>query len=313
MIVTETGISAAFDFRIIEHAVLRPHIHPTVYVDRIFLRHPSKFRVCLNIDEITNVSFIPPHANDGTRPTISRDCGPGSLLIDYAMRYCTSNNRSEDYNGNLGASGKVNQVIVDHFLDSHDYLREKPSLSIATEMFGNHEAQQLIDECLYSSMSEADTIATVTRATSQNILKQYNRLLKLFFPPGQKVDELFICGPGARNANIVDYLESELPESVITKPLHDIGIPGDAHEAVCYAYLTLEAVLSQATQAADTVLAPSSATSNADAVVARVVPGKRWEELLSLVHGFSGGQKIHVAKDVRIVGSLERAVQGMAI
>ena len=313
MVAAETGISTVFDFTIIERAVVRPHIHPTSYVDRIFLRHPTKFRVCLNIDELANLSFIPAYSDDGARATISRDCGPGSLLIDYAMRYCTSNDQSEDHDGKLGSFGKVNQGIVDRFLDARDYLRQLPPMSIATEMFGDHEAQQLIDECLYSSMSVADTIATVTRVTAQNILRQYQRLLQLFFPPGQKVDELFICGPSTRNSNIIDYLEAELPESVITRPLHDIGIPGDAHEAVCYAHLALEAVLSQATQAADTPLAPSSAYPNADAVKARVVSGRRWNELLSNVLEFSGGQRIHVATDVRITGSLEAAVQGMDI
>lgn len=312
-VAAETGISTVFDYTIIERAAIRPHIHPTTYVDRVFLRHPTKFRVCLSIDEIANLSFIPPHADDGARATISRDCGPGSLFIDYAMRYCTSNHQSEDNDGNAGAMGKINQSIIDQFLDSRDYLRQMPSMSIANEMFGDHEAQQLIDECLHNNMSEADTIATITRATAQNILNQYNRLLALFFPPGQQVDEIFICGPSARNTNIIDYLESELPESVITKPLHDIGIPGDAHEAVCYAHLALEAVLSQATQAAESPLAPSSAYPNADAVRARVAPGRRWSELLSQVLDFSGGRQIHVATDVRIVGSLEAAVQGMDI
>jgi Tfp pilus assembly PilM family ATPase len=78
-------------------------------------------------------------------------------------------------------------------------------------------------------MSEIDTLATVTRITAQNILKQYRRLLQLFSQPDQQVDELFIGGRSARNSNIIDYLESELPESVIMKPLSDIGIPGDAH------------------------------------------------------------------------------------
>jgi 1,6-anhydro-N-acetylmuramate kinase len=313
IVAAETGISTAFDFTIIERAVVRPYIRPVAYVDRIFLRHPTKFRVCLNIDEISNLSFIPTYGDDGARATISRDCGPGNLLIDYAVRYCTANDHFEDHDGKMGSLGKVNQDIVDRFLDSHDYLRQPPPLNIATEMFGDHEAQQLIDECLYNSMSEEDTLATITRITAQNILKQYQRLLQIYFPQGQKVDELFICGPGVKNSNIVDYLESELPESVITKPLHDIGIPGDAHEAVCYTHLALEAVLNQATHSTDTIVTPSSAYSNTDAVRARVVPGRRWNELLSHMKEFSGGQQIHVALDVRIMGSLETAVQGMDI
>lgn len=310
VIAAETGISTVFDHTVIERTVNRPHIYPVAYVDRVFLRHPTKFRVCLNIDEIANLSFIPPHADDGARAAICRDCGPGGLLIDYAMRYCTSNDKSEDNEGHLGAMGKINQHIVNQFLDTRDYLRQPPLMSIATEMFGDHEAQQLIDECLYINLSEADTIATVTRATAQNILKQYNRLLELFFPSSQKVDEIFICGPSARNTNIIDYLESELPESVITKPLHDIGIPSDAHEAFCYAYLALEAVLGQATQTADSSPAAQPST---DAVRASIVPGKKWNELLSQMLKFSGGQKIPVATDVRILGGLEAAVRSMDI
>ncbi|KAF1923636.1 uncharacterized protein M421DRAFT_425699 [Didymella exigua CBS 183.55] len=313
IVAAETGISTVYDFAIVERAVVRPHVHPTTYVDRILLRHPSKFRVCLNIDEIANLSFIPAHGDDDACAAMSHDVGPGSLLIDYAMRYCTSNDQSEDHDGKVGSLGKVHHDIVDRFLDSHDYLRSPPSRNIATEMFGDHEAQQLIDECLYSNMSEVDTLATITRVTAQNILKQYRRLLQVFFPPGQKVDELFICGSAARNSNIIDYLESELPESVITKPLRDIGIPGDAHEAVCYAYLALEAVLTQTMQDTETPLEPSSAYPKAGTIRSRFVPGRRWGDLVSNVLEFSGGQRIHVATDVRITGSLEAAVQGMDI
>jgi len=225
------------------------------------------------------------------------------------MRYCTSNDQSEDRDGNLASLGKVNQGIVDRFLDSRDYLRQPPPLSIATEMFGDHEAQQLIDTCLYSNMSDQDTLATITRVTAQNMLNQYHRLLKTLFPAGQKVDELFICGLGARNSSIIDYLEAELPENVITKPLQDIGIPGDAHEPVCYAQLALEAVLSCTTQSAYVPLAPGSTHPQVDTVKASIVPGRRWNELLSRVLEYGGGERINVPIKVHVTGGLEAGVQ----
>jgi 1,6-anhydro-N-acetylmuramate kinase len=70
---------------------------------------------------------------------------------------------------------------------------------MAAEMFGDHEAQHLIDECLALKLCGADMIATITRITAHNILKQYRRALEELFPPDQRVDELFICGRGARN------------------------------------------------------------------------------------------------------------------
>jgi 1,6-anhydro-N-acetylmuramate kinase len=244
------------------------------------------------------------------RTTISYDCGPGSLLIDYAMRYCIPNNQIVDLNGDLAAQGKANQAVVEHFLNAHDYLHHLPPISIATEMFGDHEAQQLIDECLYSGMSETDTIATVTEVTAQNILKQYNRLLQLFFPPGQQVDELFICGSTSHNLRVIDYLESYLPERVVTRSMHDIGIPSDKHQAVCYAYLAFEAVLNQATHP-DGAL--DSTRPNTETVKAKIVPARGWMELVSHMIEFGGGHPLHMATDLSIMNSLEAAVAGMVI
>jgi hypothetical protein len=296
----ETGLMVMFDFVVIERAEIRRNISPVAFVDRLLLRHPHKFRACLNIDEVANIGFISPFIDDGARTTISRDCGPGSLLINYAMRYCTSNNFSEDYNGTFARQGTINQDIVARFLNTHDYLHKTAPLHIAREMFGDHEGQRLIDECLSADMCDADTVATITRITAQNIFKQYDRLLELYFPPGQQVDELFICGLSARNSNIVDYLEAELPESVITKPLDDIGIPGDAKEAFCYAHLGLNALLAEATHPPRTA---SPTSRQQDAVVGKFFRGKKWDDILGRIQKFSEGKPLNTSKDIRVVSS----------
>ena len=226
------------------------------------------------------------------------------------MRYFTSDKELVEPNGDLAAQGKVNQAVVDNFLRGHDYLSQLPPISIATEMFGDHEAQQLVDECLYSGMSEADTIATVTQVTAQNILKQYKRLLQLFFPRGQQVDELFVCGSTSHNPSIIEYLESHLPERVVTRPIRHVGIPDDKHQAVCYAYLAFEAVLEQATRPHGAV---GSTRPNMETVKAKVVPARGWKELVSHVVEFSGGHPLHLATDFSIAGSLEATVEGMVI
>ncbi|KAF1946678.1 hypothetical protein EJ02DRAFT_393759 [Clathrospora elynae] len=312
-ITAETGLSTFFDFTLFEGGIARPHISPVAFVNRLFLRHPTKFRACLDIGELANLSFIPPLADEDTRGTRCRDCGPGSLFIDYAMRYCTSNDQNEDHDGTFATLGKVNEAIVTQFLKKYNYLRTLPSLSMAREMFGDHEAQRLIDECLFQRMSGADTVATVTRITAENILRQYRKLLELCFPAGQVVEELFISGPSARNANIVGYLEAELPESVLTKPLADIGIPGEANEAVCYAHLALEAVLEQATRSAPAPSTPTPSRSDEDAVRGRFVRGRDWESLLVRLQRFSDGTPLQLTKDVRVAGGLETAIEGLGL
>jgi 1,6-anhydro-N-acetylmuramate kinase len=311
-ITAETGISTAFDFAVIEDGSTRPHASPMAFVDGLLLRHLTKFRACVNIGELVNCNFIPPSTDGKAKSATCCDCGPGSLLIDYAMRYCTSNGHNEDNDGKHATLGKVNQSIVTQFLKAYDYSRTLPSLTMAREMFGDHEAQRLIDECLFLKLSEADTVATVTRITAENILKQYHRLLALCFPPGQKVDELFISGPSARNANIIDYLEAELPESVITKPLDDIGISGDANEAVCYAHLALEAVLGQSNRSLASKSLPPLSLGH-DVVLGRIVRGEGWDELLQRLLRFSDGEPLHLTRDVRVIGNLESGIQDLGL
>ncbi|KAL6709444.1 hypothetical protein ACN47E_001379 [Coniothyrium glycines] len=299
IVAAETGINTVFDFTIAENATVRSHLPPTAFFDKLVLRHPTKFRACLNIGELATLSFIPPSGDAIPRSTMARECGPGSLLIDYAMRYCSSNVRVEDHDGKCAEPGQVNHDIVRRFLSAHDYERTQPPLVIAREMFGDHEAQGLIDECLFENLSEADTIATITRVTAQNTVNQFRKLLAKFFPQGQTVDELFICGPSARNANIVDFLEAELPESVITRPLEDIGIPGDANDSIAFAHLAFEAVLCQATQSAP----PPARTphlQSIDSVRAMIIRGHSWDTILQKIQVFSEGQQLHVTHDVRI-------------
>ena len=308
-VTAETGITSVADFAVFESVTTRTPIPLVAFVDRLFLRHPTKFRACLSIGELANLSFIPPLVDGNAHGTQARDCGPGSLLIDYAMRYHTSNGHSEDSDGTYAASGSVDSVIVDRHLFSHDYLVALPPLTIAQEMFGDHEAQQLVDECLYQGLSPEDTLATITRITAKNIMKQYRRLLAFYFPRGQQVDELFISGPSARNSNIIDYLEAELPENVITKPFEDIYIPGDAKEAVCYAHLALEAVLGQATRPEASSSTPS--LQPGDAVVqGRITYGANWEQTAALLVRFSEGKHLRVTKDVR-AENLDTAISGL--
>lgn len=272
-------------------------------VDSLLLQHPKKFRVCLTINELLNITLIPPFmekarkkAEGKTEGKAGRNageshpsfiCGPGTIFIDYAMRYATSNQVKNDYNGTYSSQGTVNHSIVDRFLEANDYSTQLPPLNIATEMFGHHEAQGVIDECLFLGMTDHDTVATITRITAENIVRQYRRLTAAYFPSDAKVEELFICGPGAQNTDVVDYMELALPHEVITRPLDDIGIPGDAKEAVCCAHLGLETVLKFAAKEDGPF-----EHSNQNRTTGGVVKGKEWDTLRTHIMDFSNGSEV---------------------
>jgi 1,6-anhydro-N-acetylmuramate kinase len=307
IIASETGLTVISDFSIVGRATVTSRISPVAFVHSLLLRHPHRFRASLDIDELANISFIPPYSEKSNQPTVSRNCGPGSLFIDYAMRYCTSNVQEEDHDGQYAANGKINQDIINRFLRCHDYLRSSPPLVMAREMFGDHDAQHLIDEGLHANMSEADIVATITRVTAGSILNHYHKLLDLSFP-NEQVNEIFIRGPGASNPNIIDFLESQLPNIVTTKPLDDIGIPGHANHAFCYAHLALEAVLGQATYVPDRSRPPP-----AEVVKGRIVPGRNWKQLVTRVKLFSQGTSLHVNKDLRVGKNLDAAVRELKL
>lgn len=46
--------------------------------------------------------------------------------------------------------------------------------------------------------------------------------------------ELFLCGGGARNPNIADFLRAAFPGTAV-RMLADAGVPGDTKEAITFA------------------------------------------------------------------------------
>ncbi|RMY64559.1 hypothetical protein D0862_15319, partial [Hortaea werneckii] len=236
-----TGITTVTDFRMAEQAVGRQGAPLVALIDGLLLRHPTKWRICQNIGGIANLCVVPPDTEGGVDAMVDWDCGPGNMFIDNAMRYFTDGNMEYDKDGSWSARGTVNQHIVDKFLDTHKYCNRKPPKTTGRETFGDNEGQAIIDDCLEAGCNKYDTLATITRITAQNIVKQYRQFLPPFNIDVDKIDEIYMCGGGARNPSIIKYLKKQLPMASI-RALDETGVPSDAKEAVSFAQQGLEAV-----------------------------------------------------------------------
>lgn len=194
-----------------------------------------------------------------------------------------------DKDGLWGARGTVNHSIVDAFLSTNEYCNRTPPKTTGREVFGDGEAQQLIDECLSQGMNQYDVVATLTRITAQNIIKQY----RTFSPQyADRIDEIWMCGGGAKNPNIISYLQAELPRTSI-RSLDETGVPADAKEAVSFAQQAVEAVLGRA------ALVPvNSDTLTPNTISGKIAPGLRWRELMGQAIGFGGGQPLPSVKEM---------------
>ncbi|EON65866.1 anhydro-N-acetylmuramic acid kinase [Coniosporium apollinis CBS 100218] len=283
-----TGITTVTDFRMAEQAVGRQGAPLVALIDGLLLHHPTKLRVCQNIGGIANLCIIPPDSEGGVDAMIDWDCGPGNMFIDAAMRYFTNGKMEYDKDGEWGARGTVSQSVVDRFLRDNAYVNHPPPKTTGRETFGDGEAQQLIDECLSLGLSKYDTLATITRITAQNIVKQY----RTFFPRHNKIGEIFMCGGGARNPNIINYLRQELPNTRILK-LDETGVPSDAKEAVSFAQQALEAILGRA------ALVPiNSDTLTPNTISGKIAPGLRWREIMFQAINFGRGEPLPTVKEM---------------
>jgi 1,6-anhydro-N-acetylmuramate kinase len=308
VVANETGITTASNLAMTKRPMNRSGPFSEAAIDSLFLQHPTKFRVCLTINDLIYVTILPPSESHTSTTLIHKSstaCGPGTMFIDYAMRYVTSNELEQDHDGDYGARGNVNQSIVDTFLATHDYEHRSPPMNIAFEMFGEHEVQSLLNDCVTLGLSDHDIIATITRITAENVLIQYRRLMATLFPDEHpKVDDMFICGPGATNMNIIDHLEDVLPQEIVTRPLDDIGIPGAAKDGVRCAQLGLETVLTYAEMDEETMAAESQ-----NAELGDVGKGKNWEAVREQIQRFGQGAALPAIERVVVVQKETKSVK----
>ncbi|KLO81340.1 Uncharacterized protein LW93_8049 [Fusarium fujikuroi] len=212
------------------------------------------------------------------------DCGPGNMFIDNAMRYFTNGDMEYDRDGEWSAKGIVRQDIVDEFLSTNRYCNHVPPKTTGRETFVDNEGQELIDKCLAAGCDTYDTLATITRITTQNIIKQYRTFFPRFGISVDQIADIYMCGGGARNPTIIKYLKEQLPDTEIWA-LDETGVPSDAKEAVSFAQQAMEAILGRS------ALVPVNSDSLVpNTISGKIAPGKNWREIMTLSVKFGEGR-----------------------
>lgn len=232
LIAERTGITTLHNFRVRDMAAGGQGAPLTAYTDVLLFSHPTITRVCQNIGGIANLTFLPALNRRSLLP-FAFDSGPGNMLLDDAVRRFSGGAETFDRDGGRAARGTIDENLLTGWLEEEPYFRQPPPKTTGREAFSQAYGEHLWKQAKKRGLSEDDFIAMLTAFTARSIAHAYMSFLP-FLP-----DEIIVSGGGARNPVLMDLLGSALsPCRLLTSD--ELGLPGEAKEAVAFAVLAYE-------------------------------------------------------------------------
>jgi len=204
-------------------------------VDYTMFRSGKVNRVLQNIGGIGNLTAI--SAGGGVDGVLAFDTGPGNMVIDACMQQLFG--KAFDRGGVVARQGRVISRVVDRVLEEK-YFSALPPKSCGREQFGARFTSRFIALCRKSGASDADVVATATALTAESVLQAYRNFV--WAPLGTAAPlaktEFVVAGGGAKNTALMTMLRDRLqPLGVKVRLMEELGIPGQAKEAVAFALL----------------------------------------------------------------------------
>jgi len=222
VIAEQTGITTVANFRARDMAAggqgapLVPAFHHWLF------QRPGRRRAIVNIGGIANLTALPSETSDAV---IGFDTGPGNTLLDRWI----GRHRDERYdaNGDWAAAGSMDEALVGRFLDD-PYFARRPPKSTGCEYFNLSWVDSRL-AAAGTAREPADVQAMLTELTARSIAQAIVRL-------GGGADEVFICGGGAHNRELMRRLQANLGATSLHNTA-ELGLHPDWVEATAFAWL----------------------------------------------------------------------------
>ena len=226
LIAQGTGIVTVADFRSADIAAggqgapLVPPFHEWLFGGS------GNDRVILNIGGIANITIL---RADGSSVT-GFDTGPGNTLLDHWIRQ----HRKEpfDREGTWSASGNCAEKLLNELL-SFDYFQLPPPKSTGLEEFNlewlaGHDVGSIVP---------SDMQATLAELTARSIADAVRE-------QAPRATELYVCGGGAHNSDLLHRLSRCLPDMAIDTTAA-VGLHPDWVEGAAFAWLAMRTINKQ--------------------------------------------------------------------
>lgn len=212
-----TGIRVVADFRSRDIAAggqgapLAPAFHAAVF------GADTSHRVILNIGGIANLSDLP--AGGAVK---GFDTGPGNVLLDlWIYRHL---GEAHDSAGAWAQSGTVLAEVLAAML-AEPYFGRRPPKSCGRDLFN----AAWLEKFPLQRAAAHDVQATLAELSARSIASAVDQYCA-------RADELYVCGGGAHNLDLLERLRRSLPGCRIDTTAA-LGIHPDWVEAIAFAWL----------------------------------------------------------------------------
>lgn len=236
VIAERTGRAVWSDFRAADVAAGGEGAPFVPFADWLLFTVPDRWRVCLNLGGIANVTILPPNAD--VSDVTGFDTGPGNVLLDRLARRLRGEPRDQD--GEWAAAGEVDAERLERALADPFFALPAPK-STGPEWF-----DRAWTERYFAPLEglEADAIrerfATATAVTVEGVARALEG--QAGTPPVTDDAEVVVSGGGRRNRALMAGLARRLaPRDVVA--VDALGLDGDFKEAVAFAVLAYESAL----------------------------------------------------------------------
>lgn len=237
-----TGIITLSDFRQKHIAHGGEGAPLAVYGDYFVFSKAGENRILLNMGGIANFTYLPGSLDPAD--VFTTDTGPGNTLLDAFARQFF--NQSYDADGHIAASGTVDTGLLTALKKNAFFDAPFPKTT-GPEVFNLSYVQQAQEQSGSHSLTHADLMATLTRFSAETIAEAITRALQEQGTKSEEPFTIYMSGGGMHNPVLVSAIQELLPARCAFAKTDELGISGDAKEAVLFAVLANEAVAGGAT------------------------------------------------------------------
>lgn len=233
-IAVKTGIITFSDFRQKHCAAGGEGAPLAVYGDYLIFSKRDENRILLNMGGIANFTYLA--GNLDANEVFATDTGPGNTLIDaYVKKHF---GLPYDDNAKIASRGIVNQELLKE-LKNDKFFEEKSGdvtlpKTTGPELFNLEYLKNAQEKSKTLEHSHEDILATLCRFSAETIAEAI-----LQFKSNSC--KIYGSGGGVHNPLIMSNLRELLPNFDFQKT-DDLGVAGDAKEAVLFATLANEAI-----------------------------------------------------------------------